>query len=368
MSDSNVLTPYIKSIITNPTTLTPEDLSAVLTLIFQGKASDIQIGSFLTVLRSKGIDHEPEFIAAAVRTVMKFSSPIDIKQVSATTGYVDIVGTGGDGQNTFNVSTASSIVAAGMGVPVCKHGGKASTSASGSGDLLKCLGVDLMKVNKHTAIKVLLESPYTFLFAPAFHEVMANVASVRKQLGVPTIFNILGPLMNPAPLAARILGVYSKPLGKAYAECVLQLTKDDPTHVRTMVVYGNIGLDEISPIGTTSCWIVENNQITYKEISPLDFNLPEISLENVKSGTPDQNAETLSHILNQDSPEFMVKEDNKDNHPILNYILLNSAALAVVYGLVESYVEGVEVAKTAIKSFAAQKALDLFKNSLELLN
>lgn len=350
--------------------LTPADLSTVLQVIFRGKASDVQIGAFLTALRCKGLDQKPQYIAAAVQTVMQFSHPIGGDEDTGAgagagaRGFVDIVGTGGDGQNTFNVSTASSIVAAGMGIPVCKHGGKASTSTSGSGDLLKCLGVDLMKVNKSTAVQVLLESKYTFLFAPAFHEVMANVANVRKQLGVPTIFNILGPLMNPAPLAARILGVYSKPLGQAYAETVLELTKNDPIHVRSMIVYGNIGLDEISPIGTTSCWIVENNQISYREISPADFGLPEISLDQVRSGTPEENATILTHILNQDSLEYMVHEDNRENHPILNYILLNSAALAVVYGTAKSFPEGVEQAKRSISSMGAQGSLESFKNVL----
>lgn len=361
--DPTTLTPYIKKILTTPPTLTSQDLSNVLQIIFQGKASDLQVGSFLTAIRTKGLDHESDYIAAAIKTVMEFSYPIDVNSVPVK-GYVDIVGTGGDGQNTFNVSTASSIIAAGMGIPVCKHGGKASTSTSGSGDLLKCLGVDLMKVNKHTALEVLLNSQYTFLFAPAFHEVMANVASVRKQLGIPTIFNILGPLMNPAPLKARILGVYSKPLGQAYAETVLQLTKLDPTHSRSMVVYGNVGLDEISPIGLTSCWIIENNQISYKEISPKDFGLPEIPLSQVKSGTPQENADILNHILTQDCEEFVVKDDNELNHPIVNYILLNSGALAVVYGLTDSYPEGVELAKEAIRSKKAFEALQSFKEAL----
>ncbi|EGV61862.1 anthranilate phosphoribosyltransferase [Yamadazyma tenuis] len=364
--DSSVLTPYIKKLIEHPPTLTPEDLSKVLHLVFEGQASEIQIAAFLTALRGKGLDHESEYIAAATNTVMKFSHPIAAKDVPVD-GYVDVVGTGGDGQNTFNVSTASSIVAAGMGIPVCKHGGKASTSSSGSGDLLKSLGVDLLKANKHTAVKVLSDSKYTFLFAPAFHEVMAKVASVRKKLGVPTIFNILGPLMNPAPLSSRILGVYKKPLGEQYAKSVLQLTANDPVHKKSMVVYGHIGLDEISPVGITSCWIVENGQITYKEISPKDFDLPEAALDLVKSGTPEENAVVLMHILKQDSPEFKVHSDNKDNHPVLNYILMNSAALAVVYGLTDSYVEGVKLAKNSITSGTALGALESFKDTLNQL-
>lgn len=361
-----LLTPFLKKLIAIPSQLTPADLSEVLQLIFQGKASDIQISAFLTLMRSKGIDHQPEFIAAAVDTIMEFSLPINHKDVSVD-GYVDIVGTGGDGQNTFNVSTASSIVTAGMGIPVCKHGGKASTSSSGSGDLLKSLGVDLMKVHKGTAIQVLNESKYVFLFAPAFHGVMANVANVRKNLGVPTIFNILGPLINPAPLASRCLGVYTKELGEAYAQSVVKLTAKDPVHKKSMVVFGHVGLDEISPIGKSSCWIVENGEVKYEEISPADFGLPELSLESVKSGTPEENAEVLLHILRQDDELYRINQENKDNHPIVNYILLNSSALAVVYGKAKDYKEGVEMAKELIKSGEALAALESFKSVLNKL-
>lgn len=360
MDTGNVLTPYIKSLLLEMPNLKPEDLSFVLKFVFKGKASDIQVASFLTAVRVKGIDHKPQFIAAAVRTIMEFTSPILIQNFD-TDGFVDIVGTGGDGQNTFNVSTSASIVAAGMGIPVCKHGGKASTSSSGSGDLLNCLGVDLMKINKDNAVNVLSSSTYTFLFAPAFHEVMANVASVRKQLGIPTIFNILGPLLNPAPLKARILGVYSKSLGQAYAETVVELTQNDPVHTRTMVVYGEIGLDEISPFGPTTCWIVENGQISTSSISPKDFNLPETPLHLVKSGTPQENATILSHILCQDHPDYTIKDSNNANHPIVNYILMNTSALAVVYGLTNSYSQGVELAKQAIVSGSALTCLDSFK-------
>ncbi|CAH6722902.1 anthranilate phosphoribosyltransferase [[Candida] jaroonii] len=361
-----VLTPYIKSLLLEHNNLRPDDVSNVLKLIFRGFASDVQIAAFLTGLKFRQLDQNADYIAAAVNTIMEFSHPISIDSVP-TDGYVDIVGTGGDGQNTFNVSTASSIVSAGMGIPVCKHGGKASTSSSGSGDLLKCLGVDLLKVNSETAVKVLSESKYTFLFAPAFHKVMEKVASVRKQLGVPTIFNILGPLINPAPLKARILGVYSRNLGEIYAQCVLQLAVNDPVHKRTMVVYGDIGLDEISPIGTTSCWIVENGKIYRQTISPKDFGLPESSLQSVKSGTPEENAIILNHILAQDNEEFLIHQDNEDNHPIVNYILMNSAALAVVSDHAKSYIEGVTLAKESIRSGEATKALESFKSCLNSL-
>lgn len=362
MSAQNVLTPYIKLLFLEPPNLTPNDLSIVLRSIFRGIPSDIQTTAFLTALRMRGLDHEPEYIAAAVQTILEFSDTVPPEKVDAA-GYVDIVGTGGDGQNTFNVSTSSAIVAAGMGLSVCKHGGKASTSSSGSGDLLKSLGVDLSVVNAATTPDIVKQSKFCFLFAPSFHPGMGRVAHIRAQLGVPTIFNILGPLLNPIPIRARILGVYSEKLGEAYAQAAATLAKKSKVHERTMVVFGEVGLDEISPIGSTKCWMIDQNgDITTFSLSPKDFNLPEISLSQVKSGTPQENADVLLHILRQDSPAYMLK---KQNHPIVDYILLNSAALAVVGGLCNSWDEGVRLAQDAITSGRALQALEDFKLTLK---
>ncbi|KAK8443277.1 anthranilate phosphoribosyltransferase [Candidozyma auris] len=361
MSTKNVLTPYIKSLFLEPPNLTPTDLSTVLKSMFRGIPSDIQSAAFLTALRMRGLDHEPEFIAAAVQTILEFSDHIP-PQLVAKEGYVDIVGTGGDGQNTFNVSTSAAIVAAGMGLNVCKHGGKASTSTSGSGDLLKCLGVDLSVVNKDTTPAIVKKSNFCYLFAPSFHPGMGKVAHIRSQMGIPTIFNILGPLMNPIPLRARILGVYSEKLGESYAVAAAQLAQRSPAHERTMVVWGEIGLDEISPTGNTKCWLVdEKGEITRTVISPKNFKLPEHSLASVRSGTPEENAETLLHILRQDSPKYMLKTIND---PLVDYILMNSAAVAYVAGLARDWEEGMALAVDSIKSGKAAKALEDFKSAL----
>lgn len=361
-SGKNLLTPYIKSLILDPPNLTPHDLLTVLEVIFRGLASEVQVGAFLTALRLRGLDQRPEYIAAAVTTILEFSDTIAAGDVHPD-GYIDIVGTGGDGQNTFNVLTSSAIVAAGMGLPVCKHGGKALTSTSGSGDLLKCLGVDLMKVNLTTAPKIVEKSNFCYLFAPAFHPGMGAVASVRSQLGVPTIFNILGPLINPIPIRAQILGVYSEALGELYAQAVLQLQKLGRSYRNTMVVWGEVGLDEISPCGPTKCWIVQNETITRTTISPKDFGLPLHDLSQVKSGTPEENAEKLLHILRQDLPLY----DIKFNNPLVDYILLNSAALAYVAGIANSFAHGVELAREAITSGAALAQLEAFKSAINSL-
>ncbi|ODV80535.1 anthranilate phosphoribosyltransferase [Suhomyces tanzawaensis NRRL Y-17324] len=365
MSSPNALTPFIKSLLMEPPNFTEGDLATVLRCIFRGIPSDIQTASFLTALRLRGLDQRPEFIAAAVTTVLEFSKMIPAELVDPL-GYVDIVGTGGDGKNTFNVSTSSAIVAAGMGLPVCKHGGKASSSTSGSGDLLKSLGVDLMNVNDETTPEIVKKSDFCFLFAPAFHGGMLKVAPVRAQLGIPTIFNILGPLINPIPLRARILGVYSEQLGESYAQAASILAKESKVHKKTMVVYGDIGLDEISPFGYTKYWMIDaDGEITKGVISPKDFHLPEHDLTWVSLGTPEENAETLLHILRQDQSRFKIKESN--NHALVDYILMNTAALAVVAGIATDWVHGVELAKNSIMSGSALRALEDFKAAVQEL-
>ncbi|KAI5954888.1 TRP4 [Candida jiufengensis] len=359
--ETKVLTPYIKSILLD--NFTPQDLSTVIKLIFKGHASDIQIASFLTALRQKGLDQESEYIASAVNTVIEFAETIESHLVDEN-GYIDIVGTGGDGQNTFNVSTSSAIVAAGIGLPVCKHGGKASTSTSGSGDLLKSLGVDLSKINVVTLPEIVKKSKFCFLFAPSFHPGMGIVANVRSQLGIPTIFNILGPLINPIPIQSRILGVYSDKLGESYAKAASILAKESNVHKRTMVVFGECVLDEIAPCGSTKIWLVEKNgDIKRDRISPKDFGLPEHSLDKVRSGTPEENAKILKHILKQDHDEFIIRDS--DNHPIVDYILLNTAALAYVAGLTDNWRDGVKLAKDSIKSGNALGALNSLINCIE---
>ena len=332
-SSKNALTPYLKKLVVEPPTLEPKDLSEALELIFSDIPSDIQTAAFLSCLRLRGLDQEADYIAAAVTTVLHFAKTIPPELVDSK-GYIDIVGTGGDGQNTFNVSTSSAIVA-----------------------------VDLSHVNEVTTPEIVKKSKFCFLFAPSFHPGMGLVAHIRSQLGVPTIFNILGPLINPIPLRARVLGVYSEKLGESYAQAASILAKKNQTHEKTMVVFGEIVLDEISPIGYTKTWTIDKSgKIERNRISPKDFGLPEHDLSTVKSGTPQQNAEILSHILNQDNDEFKVKQDG-NNHPLVDYILMNSAAVAVVSGIADNWVDGVALAKESIVSGAAKKALEDFQNS-----
>ncbi|CDR46886.1 CYFA0S26e01178g1_1 [Cyberlindnera fabianii] len=345
----SVLSPFIKALMMDPPNLKPSDLQFVIKLIVQGVATDIQVASFLTALRVRGLDHHPDFIAAAATAVMEFSEIIDEIAVDAE-GYVDVVGTGGDGQDTFNVSTSAAIVAAGMGVKVCKHGGKASTSTSGSGDLLGSLGVDLSKITATTAPTILSQSGFCFLFAPNFHPAMKKVAPIRSAIGIPTIFNILGPLLNPAPIRARIIGVNSESLGQTFAEALLLLDNARGRTAKSMIVWGKVGLDEISPIGSTRCWLADpiTREITTFDLSPNDFGIKEHPLKDVASGTPQENANLLMKILHGQYDE---------GHPIFDYIVLNAAALAVVSGAAVDWKEGKSVAIDSIKSGNALRAL-----------
>ncbi|ODQ65090.1 putative anthranilate phosphoribosyl transferase [Nadsonia fulvescens var. elongata DSM 6958] len=348
---STVLTPYLKKLVSNSEEFVASDLTAAFSHIIDGSASELQIGAFLTALRMKGLDHSSHIIAAAASVLRGAATTIDSDKVSKA-GYVDIVGTGGDGQNTFNVSTTSAIVAAGMGLHICKHGGKASTSSSGAGDLLTSLGIDMANVNAENVPHIITQSNFCFLFAPVFHPVMAKLAPLRKGLGIPTIFNILGPLINPAPLKARIIGVYAKELGLVFAEAVRELDMaQGRSDAQALVVWGNEGLDEISPTGNTTVWRLKGGNIDTFTLHPSDFGLPTHPLSECGSGTPNENAVIVKKLVNNEL---------EDGHPILDYVLMNAAALAVVEGTAGNWKEGVELARKSISGGAAKKALEDF--------
>lgn len=345
------LTPYLKKLVADPNSLTAAEVVEALDLMIDGHITDIQTSAFLSGLRITGMDHQSDFIAATATRIFKESLLIDRSQLDPA-GYVDIVGTGGDGKNTFNVSTTAAIVTAGMGIKVCKHGGKASTSASGAGDLLRSLGSYLERVDNKTAPEVLRAGNFTFLFAPVFHPMMASLAYLRKTLGIPTIYNIVGPLINPVPLRARIIGVYSEKLGRVFAEAVVQMNADAGLKdARAMIVWGTEGLDEISPAGPTKTWTVRGSDITEGELVPEDFGLARHPLEDVASGTPEDNARVVERLLAGELPA---------GDPILDYVLMNAAALATVEGTARDWKHGVELARESIASGRAREALDAY--------
>ncbi|CAA19028.1 Anthranilate phosphoribosyltransferase [Schizosaccharomyces pombe] len=322
-----------------------ENYEAALRAILTGKASPVETASFLASLHLTKAEEVPDILMQTVQILKSYSTPIaNIEMVSPR--FVDIVGTGGDGHNTFNVSTASAIVAAGAGLWVCKHGNKASTSASGSADLLMSFGCDLLNVTPKNIVSITEQCKFSFLFAPMCHPTLKNVAPIRKQLGLPTIFNLVGPLLNPIPTYARIIGVSKLSLGEVVAKTLLKLGAG-----RSLVVCGEEGLDEISPAGPTHTWLVRDGTITHEVYTPESFHLQSHPLSSVASGTPSANAILLEELLSN-----MLHA----NHPILDYVLMNTAALLHVAGMAESLREGVKIAQQSISSGAALRELSNF--------
>lgn len=364
-----------KKLVSNPPSLTPNDLYETINIMIpildseESKTSHetfVKIASFLSCLRTSGLDHRAEYIAQAAKAVLNYSDLVSspTSTPTSTNGEVvmDIVGTGGDGQNTFNVSTSSAIVASGIpGIKIVKHGGKASTSNSGAGDLISTLGCDVSKVNATTIPQLWNDNSFLFLLAPYFHYGMKSVALIRKQLAIPTIFNVLGPLLHPVASSVnkRVLGVYSRDLALEYAKAASLVYPNS----ETFVVWGHVGLDEVSPIGSTTIWYVNNsNKMEIFDIDPSMFGLQEHPLSQCLSLGPQSNA----RILKEDilSGKFKLG----DNHPIYDYILLNTAVLYCLSEGSRDWKQGVLKAEESIQSGKALKSLFNFINNVKSLN
>lgn len=341
------------------------------------------IGAALTAMRLTATDMQPETLAIAQEEFIARAKLLDLPTVqnaSAYSGYVDVVGTGGDGKDTFNVSTTAAIIAAGVpGIYVCKHGGKASSSSSGSAELLMSLGVPLLDVNPQQLRSVLETSPFTFLFAPRFHSALAPLAPLRSSLGFPTLFNILGPLVNPARPKRGIYGVHSSGLGETYAEA-LRLTGVE----RAWVVCGVEGLDEISPAGPTDVWQISDGRVTHSQVSPEDFGLSTHSLEDVRCGNSAQNAAVVVKMLTDPSAlrdEHLaapVPVDADDSEAklepiptgvnlgaIYDYTLLQAGALLAVAGQGNGDLrECTNMARKAVENGDAKASLDTLRRAM----
>lgn len=358
----------------NQPQLTPNDLYLTLQSMFNalsifdkeladsqtGKEKyNILIASFLTALTSSGLHLKSAYIAEACRAILERSETFSEDDFHLSPDYLngklffcDIVGTGGDGQNTFNVSTSSALVMSGYSkCKVIKHGGKASTSNSGSGDMINKLGINTSKVDKKFILENkqdLLESDqcnFMFLLAPQFHYAMKLVAPIRSMLKVPTIFNIVGPLLHPmgTMINKRILGVYHESLGMEYCEAAKMLFPK----CHTLVVNGLVGLDEMSPIGESRVWEYNPSlkSIESYKISPSDFGLSEHGLDKCASMSPELNAKYLTdHVLRNHT--FSAG----DNEPIYDYILMNSALMYSLINDSKNYKQAAAEVDAIIKS------------------
>ncbi|KAG1878609.1 glycosyl transferase [Suillus tomentosus] len=338
-------------LVKTPEYFTPEDLKLALHHLFTPDAtSPAQIGAFLAALHIERVERRPESLAAAAEVLRARALQADIED-GATDFVVDIVGTGGDGHNTFNVSTTAAIVAAGAGARVIKHGSRASTSSSGSADLLQSLDCSFTAPSPGIPFPI-SKVPFTFILAPHYHPALAMIAPYRKSLPFRTLFNVLGPLINPARPRGMVLGVAERELGPTFAQSLR-----DGGVERALVVCGAEGLDEISCAGDTYAWQLEDGKITEIRLHPDLFGLSVHPLSSVTGGTPTENAETFKALLNSgnDIPVSLM--------PVLHFVLLNASALLVVAGLASDFKEGAALAMNSITSGRAWDALVAFRNT-----
>jgi anthranilate phosphoribosyltransferase len=314
--------------------LAPEEAEQVMGAIMGGSTTQSQIGAFLAALRMKG--ETPEEIAAFARTMRRHA--VTIAPVTQKT-LVDTCGTGGDGTHTFNISTAAALVAAGAGIPVVKHGNRSVSSTCGSADVLSALGVNLA-VDPTRQAKIVEKVGIAFLFAPNHHPAMRHVMPVRQELGCRTVFNILGPLANPAGARAQILGVYHPDMIRPMAEVLRILGLP-----RAMVVHGN-GLDEITTTGDTCVCELDKGTINSYTLNPGSFGIAPASLSDLRGGDPQKNAHIIREIL---AGERGAGRD---------IVLLNAGAAIYTGGQARDLHEGIGRAAYSIDSGNAGARLD----------
>ncbi|MCE5971979.1 anthranilate phosphoribosyltransferase [Sinirhodobacter sp. WL0062] len=301
--------------------------------LFEGTATPAQVGGLLMAMRARG-ESVAEYAAAAA--VMRAKC----NKVVAPEGAMDIVGTGGDGMGTLNISTATAFVVAGAGVPVAKHGNRNLSSKSGSADALGALGINVMR-EARVVERALAEAGIGFMMAPMHHPAMKHVMPVRMELGCKTIFNILGPLTNPAGVKRQLTGAFALDLIWPMAETLKELGSE-----KAWLVHGADGMDEISITGATSVAALADGKITGLEIHPEDAGLPVHPLKDILGGTPDENAAALRAILMGHTGAYR------------DAVLLNAAAALVVADKATDLKQGVAIAAESIDSGKALKTVE----------
>lgn len=326
--------------VVNKEDLTAAEAEAVMEEIMTGNASQAQMSAFLTGLRMKGETiEEITALAKGMRAKgMKVNTDGDV---------FEIVGTGGDEVGTFNISTTSAFVIASAGVPVAKHGNRSVSSKSGAADVLECLGVNL-NLDAAQNEEVLKKVGICFLFAQVYHSSMKYVGPVRKEIGIRTVFNILGPLTNPAAANLQLLGVYDEKLAKPLAQVLSNLGV-----VRGASVYGN-GLDEISLAGPSKVYEIDHGTITDYEISPDQFGFKTCDLKDLIGGTPEENAQITRDILS-----------GKETGPKRQVVQMNAGMSLYLAGKADSLEAGVKLAGELIDSGKALEKLEAFKEATQ---
>lgn len=314
--------------------LSESEMEAVMGEIMSGAATPAQMGAFLAALRMKG-EQVSELVGAA-RAMRRAAL-----RVETTLPVVDTCGTGGDGQGTFNISTAAALIAAGAGVVVAKHGNRAMSGHVGGADVLEALGVRI-ELTPAEAAACLARAGIAFLFAQAFHPAMRHAATPRREIGVRTIFNLLGPLANPAGARRQVLGVYSERWLEPLAEALARLGSE-----RALIVHGADGLDEITLTGPTHAAELCEGTVRRYRILPQDFDLELCDAKALRGGDREANANIIRHVL-----------AGEGTRPQTEISLINAAAVIYVAGRAEDLAAGLKLAKQAVRDGSASRALD----------
>jgi anthranilate phosphoribosyltransferase len=317
--------------------LSHDDMTAMMRHIMSGDISPTLVAAFLVALRTK--KETVGEIAAAAQVMREFATPV---HVNDTRHLVDVVGTGGDGAHTFNISTAAMFVAAAAGAKIAKHGNRSVSSKSGSADVLEALGVNL-NVSPERVAESISTLGVGFMFAPNHHPAMKNVVSIRRELGVRTIFNILGPLTNPANAKHILMGVFNAELVGIQVRVLQSLGMD-----HAMVVFGRDGLDEISLEGPTLIGELKNGLVSEYEIHPRDFGLSNAPTSGFQVANAEESKQIVLRVLSGEAG------------PASDIVCLNAGATLYVADLVPDIAAGIAMAKAAIVSGAARGTLEQF--------
>lgn len=313
--------------------LDEDTAGAALRTIMRGEATDAQAAGFLIALRAKG--ETAAEIAGLVRAMLDHAERIELESV-----LVDTCGTGGDQAGTFNISTVAALVVAAAGVPVAKHGNRAASGRCGSADLLEAWGV-VIDLPPEQARRSIDELGIGFLFARTFHPAMRHVGPVRAELGVPTVFNVLGPLTNPAGVRRQVVGVADEDLAPLVAEALLRLGRE-----HAIVVRGEDGLDELTTTGTSRLWEIRDGRVSESLFDPASLGLPRVRLEDLRGGEVADNVAIADAVL------------EGEPGPRADVVALNAAAALYVADAVEDMASGLELARRTLSSGAARQLRD----------
>jgi anthranilate phosphoribosyltransferase len=325
----------------NRESLSEDQTAEVFGVVMSGEATPAQIGGLLMGLRAKG--ETADELAGAARALRHSM----VRVTAAQNHLVDTCGTGGGTVSTFNISTVAALVAAGAGAVVPKHGNRSFTSRCGSADVLEALGIRIV-LDAQSATRVLNDARVVFLFAPNFHPAMKHVGLVRRELGTPSLMNLVGPLANPAGVRRQVIGVAERDRAAIVAEALVRLGTE-----HALVVHGRVGMDEISPHGVTDVWEVKDGEVRSWEIDPERFRLGIKDVAELRGGEPAANAERLERILGNGSADPSG----------LAAVLLNAGAAIYVAGIAGSLAEGIGRAREVVASGAARAALDRLRKA-----